>query len=467
MKPTCSSDISPSSLGARTSVSPTQGAPARARGAGAARRILVRVAWLGLVAHAAFLSISIAGMQIGLAVAVLALAGLAACGQPVWSRSVVTAPVVVLCAGAITAIVVPWVAGLPPLHALDVVAWRAFAAPLAVVLALEAGREGDDPEAPRRRALAFLAIWAAAALVPAALAAVQVRTGFDLNHALGLRRVAIHVPAPDAPGRFAAVGFFSWYTRLSYAMLLVAAFAGAHAILAPGSRRLRLLFGGSAVAASAAVVLGGSRAAWVALSVAALVLASLAGRRVARIAVPLAIAGSIVAGAASPGLRARLLRLESPGEANGDRAMTWRVCRELVREHPLTGVGYFALGKRIDGYFERFAPGGKTRHMCHDVLYSAWAEGGPLFAAAVAAWWILLCRGFLRARRGADALGRAAAAGVLSGLAAMFVMSLVHDILWASEAVFGIGGLVGAGAVLARPRERPRGSAPDLSPLVK
>ena len=47
------------------------------------------------------------------------------------------------------------------------------------------------------------------------------------------------------------------------------------------------------------------------------------------------------------------------------------------------------------------------------------------------------------------------------------VMSLVHDILWASEAAFGIGGLVGAGAVLARPRERPRGSAPDLSPLVK
>jgi hypothetical protein len=416
------------------------------------RRALASLVFVGVAAHAVFLPISIAGMQIGLAVAVVAVAALAACGQPVWRKTVVTAPVLVLCAGAIVAVVIPWLAGFPPLRAADVVFWRGFAAPLGVVLALETGHEGEDPEAPRRRALAFLALWAAAALVPAAIAWIQVRTGFDPNYALGLRRAPYRAPAPGAPGGFAAIGFFSWYTRLSYAMLVVVAFAGALALWAPIGRRLRVLFGASAVAAGAAVVLGGSRAAWGALTAIGLVFALLAGRRVARVAVPLALVMSLAAGVASPGLRLRLARLASSEDANGDRAMTWRVCRELVREHALTGVGFNALGPRINPYFERFAPEGKTRDRCHNLLYSAWAEGGPLFALAVATWWLLLFRGFLRLRRRADALGRAATAGVLAGLAALFVMSLMHDILWASEAAFGIGGLVGAGAVLARPR---------------
>jgi hypothetical protein len=391
-------------------------------------------------------------MQIGVATAVLAVIGLAAFGQPVWKPNVATAPVVILCAGAIAAIAIPWIAGFPPISAWDVVFWRAFPAPLGVLLALETLREGEDPEAPRRRALAFLAFWAAAALVPAAVAWIQVRTGFDPNYALGLRRLARRVPAPDAPGRFAAIGFFSWYTRLSYAMIVVAAFAGALAALAPVSRKLRILFGACALAAGAAVVLGGSRAAWGALSATAIALALLAGKRVARVAVPLLVAVSLAAGAASPGLRSRLVRLASAESANADREMTWRVCRELVREHPLTGVGFNALGTRIDAYFERFAPAGQTRHRCHNLFFSAWAEGGPLFAMAVASWWFLLFRGFLRLRRSADALGRAATAGVLAGLGGLFVMSLVHDTIWASEAAFGIGGLVGAGAVLARPR---------------
>ncbi len=427
----------------------TGGEPARGEGAA---RALARVAWAGLLVHGLFLPISVPGIQIGLGVAVAAVIALAATGRRAWTGSILTAPVLVLCAGAVEAIVVPWLAGFPPIRPGDLVFWRAFAAPLGVLLALEAGAPGEDPEAPRRRALVFLGVWAAAAVVPALVAFVQVRTGFDPNHALGLRRVPVRVPAPDAPGRFAAVGFFKWYTRLSYAMLVVAAFAGALAIFGPLRRRWRLLFATSALAASAAVVLGGARAAWGALSFEAAVLALLAGRRVARVALPLVVAGSLAAGLASPGLRARLERLAGAGSANGDRIMTWRVCRELVREHPLTGIGFNALGPRIDPYFERFAPVGKTRDRCHDVLYSAWAEGGPLFALAVAAWWFLLFRGFLRLRRGADALGRAATAGALAGLGGMFVLSLVDDLLWASEAAFAIGALAGAGAVLARPR---------------
>ena len=421
------------------------------RTGGASSRALTRIAWLGLLVHAAFLPISIAGMQIGLAVSVAALLASAARGRRVWRASFVAAPVLVLCGGAIAAVVIPWLAGFPPLHASDVVFWRAYLAPLAVMLALELQGDGADPEAPRRRALGFLAVWAAAALVPAAIAWFQVRTGFDPNHALGLRAVPRRVPAPGVPGRFAAVGFFSWYTRLSYAMTAVTAFAGALALLAPLRAPWRLLFGTSALAAAAAIVLGGARAAWGGLLVVAVVVAVLAGRRVARVAVPIAIAASLVAGAASPALRARLVRLSSSDAANADRQMVWGLCKELVREHPLTGIGYNALGPRLNVYYERLAPGALTRDRCHDLLYSAWAEGGPLFAGSIVIWWILLARGFVRLRGRGDAVGRAAVAGALGGLAGFFVLSLVHDILWASEAAFALGGLVGACAVLGRP----------------
>lgn len=434
-------------------VAPAGGPAAAGEARARARRLLAGLAWLGLAAHAFFLPVSVAGIQIGLVAALVAVVGLALTGRRVWQPSMATAPVAFLCAGALAGIVLPWLAGFTPPHAVDLIAWRAFPAPLAVLLALEAaGPDGEPPEAPRRRALAFFGLWAAGALLPAAVAWVQVRTGFDPNHALGLRRTAIHVPAPDAAGRFAAVGFFTWYTRLTYAMTVVTAFAGALALFAPLGRGWRALFGLSALGAAAALVLGGSRAGWGALTVVAVALAALAGRRVARVAVPLALAASLAAGLASPGLRARLVRLATSAQANGDRAMTWRVCRELVREHPLTGTGFNALGVRIQPYFDRFAPEGLTRDRCHDVLFSAWAEGGPLFAGAVAAWWFLLFRGLVRLRRRADALGRAAAAGALAGLTGLFVLSLVHDLIWASEAAFAIGGLVGAGAVLARPR---------------
>jgi hypothetical protein len=417
---------------------------------------LARLVSLGLAVHAAFLPISIPGVQIGLGTAVVGLVALAASGRRAWSPTVLAVPVAVLCAGALAALAIPWAAGLPPLHAGDFLFWRGFAAPLAVVLALEAGAGGGaDAEAPRRRALAFVAIWAAAAIVPACVTWLQVRTGFDPQYALGLHRAPRRIPAPSAPGRFAATGFFASYIRLSYAMLIAASFAGALAFLAQLRARWRVLFGASALAAAASVALSGSRAAWAALAVAAVTLALLGGSRASRVAAPVVLLVALASGLLAPGLRARLSRLESVESfeaVNGDRAMTWRVCRELVREHPLTGVGFNALPQRIDAYFERFAPVGTTRDRCHDLLYSAWAEGGPLFAGAVAAWWLLLLRGFRRLRRGADALGRAATAGVLAGLAAMFVMSLVHDTLWASEAAFGLGALLGAGEVLARPR---------------
>lgn len=417
----------------------------------ATARVLVWIAWVGVFAHAAFLPISIAGMQIGIAVALAALVTLRLAGRRVWVGTPIDAPVLILAGAAIASVALAWTFGLPPPRVRTAFFWRGLLTPIVVVLALEASADGEDPEAPRRRALAIVVVWAAAALVPALVAWMQVRTGLDPLHAIGLRDAPRHAPAPGDPTRFAAIGFFSWYTRFAHAMTPVAVLSIALALLAPLRRGLRVFLGFAGVAAAAAVVLTTSRSAWAGLAAAALTLAFLAGRRIARVAVPIAVACSIAAALASPVLRNRLANAFD-ADANQDRATIWRVCGAVIRDHPLTGVGFGALPARSYEYYERLAPDWILRAWCHDTFVTAWAEGGPLLTLAFVAWWALLARAFLRFRRTGDAIGRAAAVGVLAALAALFVNALVHDLFWASEPVYAIGLLLGAGVVIARPR---------------
>jgi O-antigen ligase len=210
--------------------------------------------------------------------------------------------------------------------------------------------------------------------------------------------------------------------------------------------RARVLLGVGALAAAAAVVLTLSRAAWVTLLLGAVVVVLVAGRS-RRVALPLVVAGA-AAMALHPGVRARL-RLLGTAEASDDRRNIWRVCRAVVHDFPLTGVGWGNLPRRSIPYSDRLAPWNTLRAWCHDSFLTAWAEGGPLLFAAVAAFWVLLLRAFWRWRSG-DALARAASAGALAALLAMAANSLFHDIFYSSEAVFGLGFALAIAAALAR-----------------
>lgn len=435
---------------------------AQGRWAEATRPVLVRLARAGALVTAVSLPLSIAGMQIGAAVALGAVVLLRATGRrwaplPAPGAQVALATLVLLIA-ALASIAGAALAGVGAARLDHVLYARALAVPLPVLLALECAEAGEDPEAPRRRALALVCAWAAAALVPAAIAWAQHRTGFDLLHAMGLR------PAPhrailytgvgplDVPtGRFGAVGLFSWYTRLALALTPLVALAGALAALAPLRARTRLLLALGAAGAAWAVVLTTSRAAWAGLALAAVVVAVSAGRRVRRVALPLTLAASVAAGCAVPQLRDRLGRAFS-AETNSDRAAIWRACRAVIADHPLTGVGYKALPAVGRPYYETYSAHTPVRSWCHDTPLSAWAEGGPLLAGAVLAWLALLARAFVRARRAGDALARAAAVGALAALCALCVNALVHDVLWATEPLYANGVLLAVAAVLAQPR---------------
>ncbi len=420
------------------------------RGLAAVQRGLERVAALGVLAHALFLSISMAGMQIGLAFAAGALVALRLTGRRVWARSALDLPCVLLSGAAVASLVLGAFGGSLPVGWHEATLWRSILSPVVVLSALEAARGSpgeEDDGAPRRLALAALGVWAAASLVPSAVAWAQYWTGVDPLHALGLRTDEVHARVPVFPGRYAAVGFFRWYQRLAHNLIPPLCVAAAVAAYGNVSPRLRALLAFAALAAGAAVVLTLSRAAWVSLALAALLLALLE-TRVRRWAVPLVLGGSLAL-LLHPAVRVRLGALSQP-DINNDRRDIWNICRAIVDDHPLTGVGWGNLPRRSAFYYDRIGYA-LPRAWCHDSFLSAWAEGGPLLFAALVAFWALLVRGFLRWRRSAsDDLARAGATGALAALAAMFANSLFHDILYSSEAVYGLGFALAVAAALAR-----------------
>jgi O-antigen ligase len=423
-----------------------------------ARAALVRIAWVGIAAHAAFLTVSMAGMQIGLGVALAALLGLQAMGRRVWRPSPIHLPVLVFAGAAAFSVLLAWATGSPPATADNAIHFRLVLVPLIALAAIEVGPPGEPPERARARALKLAALWIAVALVPSILGWIQVRTGLDAMHALGLRQVPRRAPAPWAPGRYAAMGFFTWYARFAHAMTPVAALAAALALFAPLSRRARVAVGLAAAIVASAVVLTGSRSAWAGLALGALVLALLAGRRARRIAVPAAVAAAVMAVLLSPGLRTRLVRLGEP-DATGDREVIWRVCSAMIADRPFTGVGFGSLAVRSFEWYERLAPDFPMRAWCHQSFVTAWGEGGPLLALALVAWFGLLARAFLRLHRQGDALGRAASAGALAALAALLVNALVHDVFWSTEPMLAHGFLFAVAVALARnaPPRAPQG----------
>jgi hypothetical protein len=428
--------------------SPASAAP----GLTAHQRRLVQVAALGVLAHALFLPISVAGMQIGLAFSVGALVLLRLTGRRAWAHSPLDLPCLAMCGAAVASLGLGALAGSPPVGWFEATLWRSLLSPIIVLSAIEAARDGPGEGAScRRLALAALGVWAAASLLPSAIAWAQHWTGIDPLHVLGLREKAVTAKVPIYPDRFAAVGFFKWYQRLAHNLLPPLCLACAVAMHGKVSRRLRALLGLAVLAAAAAVVLTLSRAAWASLVLAVLVVAVL-GVRTRRWALPLALACS-AAMMLHPGVRVRLSHLGAPG-INDDRRAIWSVCRSAVEERPLTGVGWGNLPRRTAGHYDRLAatyPAPLPRAWCHNSFFTAWAEGGPLLFAALVAYWALLFRAFwFWRRRRDDDLSSAAAIGALAALVTMLASSLAHDIFYSSEATYGLGFAIAVAAALAR-----------------
>lgn len=408
------------------------------------------IAFYGVVLHAAFLPISIAGMQIGLVVSFACLMVAAARGERVWFRSELDLPMLALL-GAV--LFWPWDGPV------GTKIYRTFAAPLILVSVL-----GRRPDRMRRDALLLLAVWAGAAMVPAVLAWFQHRWGTDLLYELGMRSKAIRPRVPLYRDRFAATGFFSWYIRLAHNLTAPLCLLAALCLFGGWGRRRRVLGAVACVAVAAAVFLTFTRTAWYGLAVAALVLAWFGGRRVvigALVAMALVVGSLYVA---QPGFRARVESSLS-GSKNRDRIGIWETCAAVLRDHPLTGIGFGNMPTVGKPYFEKVAPRTKIQAWCHNTFFTSYVEGGAVYLGATLLLWGWLGWVFWRRSRDADALGRAACAGGLAALAAMGVNALAHDIFYASETMYGFGFALALAVVLMRGGDDPRPAArEDLRP---
>ena len=403
----------------------------------ARQRLLEEAARFGLYVHAAFVPLSSAGMQFGLAVAGLSLLALSLLGRRVWFRSALDLPVLAL---LLVVLLWPWDATIGSRL------YRTFLSPLIVASVL-----GLRPRTMRPDALRALAVWAGFALIPSLLAWAQFFAGLDVLHELGLRARPVRPTVPLYAERYAATGFFKWYIRLAHnlsAPLCLLAALAVHGGLPPRWRRAALV---ATAAIGAAVFLTFTRTAWYGLALAALVLAAFGGRRVfATTVIGLAVVGAVLF-AVQPGFRNRVLSTLS-GERNQDRIGIWQTCAAVARDHP-EGIGFGNMPIVGGPYFDRVAPETVIRAWCHNTFFTAYVEGGIPYLLAALLFWAWLGLAFLRMARRADRLGRAACAGGLAGLAAMGVNAMAHDLFYASETVYGMGLALALAVILARPPE--------------
>ena len=374
-------------------------------------KIAASLALAGLAGHAFFLPISIAGMQIALAVAAAGV--LLAPPRPL--RTPLDWPALAFVVVALLSDLLS-VHGMPGLDAATL--WRAILGFFVVTHGLRL----LPAEAPRR-----IVLCAAIGLLCASIVGLlQYRTGTDVVYLLGLRGEPAMVEAPGAAGRFGAMGFFT--SRLTFghnATVLVALLGGSAAAGVFPVRPRRLVIAICAIAL-VAIAVTFDRAAYVALLVSALVIVVRHRHR----ALALAAAGLAMLVLLHPAIRSRFTSAFSR-EANADRLFIWSRALEIIRDHPLHGIGFANYPKVCGAYYDRVDPHFFMRTWAHNLELSTLAEMGPLGLLALG--WVLLAatRMLLRSKN-------LFATGSLAALAAWFTMTQAHDILYDTKVMYAL-----------------------------
>ncbi|MFN2547600.1 MAG: O-antigen ligase family protein [Myxococcales bacterium] len=379
------------------------------------------LAYAGLGTHAFFVPISIAGMQIALAVAA---AGLlvdwgtrsrlrrAPCprhGTPLdW-------PILAFAALAVLSdLITP--EGAPPL--ISATLWRAA---IGFFVVFHASRLVSP--------MKILGFICAGLALSSIVGLIQYRTGVDLVYLLHLRVEAALVEAPGVPDRFGAMGFFT--SRLTFghnATVLSTFLVGALAAGAIPRSRVWMV-AGAAVLGLAAVAVTFDRAAWLGVGAASGVVALLSAPRV-RMALLPALGVIVLLGAFHGGIRDRFTSSFSAA-ANSDRVFIWSTATQIIRDHPFTGIGFANYPRVGSRYYDRLDPSFGMRTWAHNLELSTLAEMGPLGLLALLWLFAAAARALVRRRS-------ALAVGGLAALVALFVIGQAHDVLYDTKVMYAL-----------------------------
>lgn len=181
----------------------------------------------------------------------------------------------------------------------------------------------------------------------------------------------------------------------SWLVMAAALLVGAVVLLGPG-RRLRLAAALALAPLLVALALTQSRSAWLGAA-AGFGLMTLVARP--RLILPLLLAAAAGVALSPAHLRERLWSVADPAQAtNAQRLVLWRAGLDLVREHPVTGVGDRNLGPLTPALV--VVPGATltthVRHLHQNFLMLAAIWGVPGFVFGT---WFLLGLGFRLERR--------------------------------------------------------------------
>jgi len=369
------------------------------------------LALAGLAGHAFFLPISIAGMQVSLGVAAAGI--LLAPPRPL--RTPLDVPALVFIGIAILSdAFAP--SGSPGLAAATL--WRSVLGFFVVAHGLRV--------VPARSRWWLVMCLSAGLLSASLVGLVQYRTGIDIVHLLGLRAEPALVAAPGVEGRFGAMGFFT--SRLTFghnATVVLATLAGA---LVTGTlpRWAKASVAAISVIGVAAVAITFDRAAYLALAIAGVLLAFRSANRRAPIVVAAVAALAIL----HPGVRGRLGSAFS-GSANADRLFIWSRALEIIRDHPLRGVGFANYPLVCGPYYDRVDPSFPMRTWAHNLELSTLAEMGAV--GLVALLWLLIAAARMVLRSTSPF-----ASGALAALAAWFIIAQAHDVIYDTKVMYAL-----------------------------
>ncbi|GAC1396381.1 MAG: O-antigen ligase [Pyrinomonadaceae bacterium] len=143
-------------------------------------------------------------------------------------------------------------------------------------------------------------------------------------------------------------------------------------------------------------------------------------------------------------------------ENSTGRLSIWRWTAKLIKDHPISGVGFGAYNTAITKYHT--ASGEYAIGEAHNDYLELMASGGIVAVVLVALWFVMLSKDAARAWRSRDAFRHAACVGAMAGILSVMVHSMVE---------FGLHVTVNACAfvaliVIATLRERTRATIENL-----
>ncbi|MDR7420725.1 MAG: O-antigen ligase family protein [Armatimonadota bacterium] len=215
---------------------------------------------------------------------------------------------------------------------------------------------------------------------------------------------------------------------------------------------LRAALAAGLVVMVTALTLTTSRSAWIAAAIGSVIVVALTPR--ARLGLVLLCAASVaVAMAATQAERSWLEhRIESIPSlaANADRVAIWRGAMRMIRDHPLTGIGYGTFVRAWPQYHDE--PGLEGKPTAHNVFLNFAAETGLLglaaFLAVVGTGFAALWRRVRTSRGDPEVDGLWT--GVFAAMAAVMMQQLFDATImswhvgYALLAVFALAGPVGS-----------------------